>query len=165
MKNPPSILVGIMFVIVMFVGFNPDLFVKWSNNRKERSYYNNAHEIASSRLNEITYDYFDRNTNEMLALKARAQANSWSLTRQEGFSPIETGDPNIPFIASGEYIFTNPENENHRHYLRDTYIFDYNHAEWVPLYSSLWEFKDGKSQQMTGYSLWQGDYEIPFFDK
>lgn len=162
MKNIISMSAGIIFIVGLFVALNVDLLIKWNNHHNERKYYNQAYEIASSHLDTITYGN-DWKTNKILALKAGAE--KWSFTRQEGFSLIETGDPNTPFIVSGEYIFTNPENKNHRHYLRDVYIFDYGHTEWIPLYSSLWEFKDGESRLMADYSIWQGDYETPFFDK
>lgn len=126
----------------------------------ERKYYNTVSEIALKQLEGMRYGE-DAAVNEIIAFQAEAE--NWYFSGQEGFALIKTGDSDVPFVTSALFIFTDPNDENRRHILRNTYIFHNNYDTWVPLSSHLMEFSKGKGKSVSRYVMWQGDYEIPFF--
>ncbi len=155
-KTIMTIIVVFLFFIFLFEPYIGDI-ENWFNEHK---YYNIAREIASERLKGMQFGE-DAAVSKLITLKSKAE--NWNFSGQEGFSLIKTGDPNVPFVTSALFIFTDPNNKNHQHILRDTYIFDYNYYAWVPLTSDLTEFSEGKLKLISRYVIWQGDYEIPFF--
>ncbi|MEK7149482.1 MAG: hypothetical protein AAB757_00685 [Patescibacteria group bacterium] len=147
-----------VFFLILFI-FEPYIgdIETWFNKRK---YYNTVSEIASKQLEGMWYGK-DAAVNKMIAFQAEAE--NWIFSGQEGFALIKTGDLDVPFVTSALFIFTDPNDENRRHILRNTYIFHNNYDAWVPLSSHLMEFFKGKGKSVSRYVMWQGDYEIPFF--
>ena len=119
-----------VFLLALFI-FEPYIgdIEAWFNKRK---YYNTVSEVASKQLDDMQYGK-DAAVSEIIAFQAEAE--NWYFSGQEGFSFIKTGDPDVPFITSALFIFTDPNDENRRHILRNTYIFDNNYNTWVPLTS------------------------------
>ncbi len=156
LKTIITIIVIFCFVLFLFESYIGDIG-DWF---EERKYYSTVSEIASKQLESMRFGE-DVAVSELIALKAEAE--NWNFSGQEGFSLIRTGDPNVPFVTSLLFIFTDPNDKNRRHILRETYIFDYNYYGWVPLIFDLTEFSKGKIKPLSRYVMWQGDYEIPFF--
>jgi hypothetical protein len=156
-----KIIFGIIVAIFVILYLNLDNISNIKNWFAERSYYNVASEIAHKQSNYMYYG-LDKLSNEMVASKA--QAENWNFSGQSDLYLTKTGDMNFPYTTSIQYIFTDPGDKNHHHVLRDTYIFDYNHISWVPLSSSLTEYSSyGQFRPIKTYTMWQGDYQIPFF--
>lgn len=153
-----TIIFALFLILSFFEPYISDIKV-WFN---EWRYYNVVNEIASKQLKGMRYGE-DMAVSKLIAFKAEAE--DWNFSSQEGFALIKTGNPDVPFITSAEFIFTSPNDKNRHHILRDIYIFDNNYDTWVPLTSDLIEFSEGKLKPVSRYVMWQGDYKIPFFKK
>lgn len=151
-KKIAIIIVILVAGLDIYFGFFHDKIQYWK-------YEDNLFKEAQS---GIYFEYGkEKEIDKMISIMA--QAEGWNLGSQYGLELIQTNNVDIPFITSVEYIFTHPEDKNLHHILRDTYIYDNNYGDWVPLSSTLDEYKDNKIKSIRSNFLWQGDYKIPFF--
>ena len=118
-------------------------------------------ELAKSKMDFMQFGK-DGKIDEMI--KFEAQAENWNFNEQDGFKLIGTGDFDTPFVTSVIYYFTDPNDKNRMRILSKTYVFDDTHVDWVPLTSRLQEFSGGEGKTIKRYSLWQGGFEISFFE-
>lgn len=124
---------------------------------------------ASKQLDFLYYGEEDL-IDQMIEVSAKAKG--WNFISQNfDKSMVETGNLEIPYFATFSVYFQNPQNKNITHIIKTTYIYDSSHNGWVPLSEILYEM-DSDAKELTkklkiirSSSMWQGDFDMPFFKK
>ena len=165
-KTYSGLLSGLVIIIFIFVIgwqiFGDDIS-SFVNHRAENRFYATVSDYASKQLESMEYGK-DKSVDKIIEFQA--QADNWNYQGPDGLKLVRTGDENIPFITTARYTFVDPKNISHYHVLQDTFIYDFDRSNWVPLVSDLQDYtvgKDHKYEPIKRYTLWQGDYQIPFF--
>ena len=157
MKKIFTILGAGIFIFLIFVAPN----IKDINNWwKERKYDNYIYDKALKNSQFMLYGK-DKEADKVIAFMA--DASNWSFQGQRGLSLIKTGDSNVPYITSTDYMFQDVNDKSHYHLLKMNSIFNTENDEWIPLTSYLYDASNNKLTLIRNKLLWQGDYEIPYF--
>jgi hypothetical protein len=156
-----------LIVIVVWVGYkfyqenNPN---RMSQIEKEIQ-YKAYKDLNDGRRKYGSYKQGNEDLDKMIEIEF--QMKDWNFGWQQPFDMVKTEDSDLPFVATQEIAFINPNNENVIRELTKVYIYDSDKFDWIPLKTSLKEMnlESGELSVINDSRIWQGDWEIPFFEE
>ncbi len=149
----------IAFLLGMAYGRN-QTFNRVSKELRDRSY----EDLENIKRKYGSYDQDNEELNKVIEIEF--QMEGWKFDYQRPFKLVETNDTDLPFLATEEIVFVNPNNENIIRELTKMYIYDFSNSQWIPLKLTLKEMnlKTKDYNVLEDYRIWQGDWEIPFIE-
>lgn len=147
----------IAVIVIIGLGFSFWIFYEPQQQR----YQEKLVKEAQSKMDIFEFGK-DKGVDDIIYFKAKSK--NWNFVAEHGLELISTGNVRAPFITSVDYLFADPNNKDVNRMLSETYIYDGDHNDWVPITSNLDEFSNGKIKNIETSQIWQGGFDIPFFD-